>query len=75
MTPDLFAQLLESSNREIHEMAERLRANLKDHAVIEPLLHDMARNECRMMRVRYDALVKEGFSPEQSLYVVMNGKA
>jgi len=72
---DLFAKLLESSNREIHEMAERLRANLKDHAVIEPLLHDIARNECRMMRVKYEALCAEGFSPEQSLWMVMHGKA
>ena len=72
MPDDLFDNLLAASNREIYALADKLKANQLDYLVIEPLLHQQARNECKMLRVRYEALVAAGFSPEQSLIMVMN---
>jgi hypothetical protein len=67
----LFDQLLASSKEAIHEKIEGMRKSLKEYEAIAPLLYQFTALDCKMLRFRYDEHIKNGFTPEQALELVI----
>lgn len=72
--PDLFSQLQARSEEEIFDLAEKLKKSNRDYSMIEPLLIDAAMRECKMLRVRYEAHMANGFDEAKAILLVLGGK-
>lgn len=70
----LYQKLLNESQEEIHDMADKLEKSLKDYSRMEPLLMTFATNECRMLRHRYEQHLANGFPEDKALVLVLGGK-
>lgn len=67
----LFEQLLAASKESIHEKIEGMRKALKEYEAIAPLLYQLTAADAKMLRFKYDEHIKNGFTPEQALELVI----
>ena len=67
----LFDQLLASSKEAIHGKIESMRKSLKEYETIAPLLYRFTELDAKMLRFKYDEHIKNGFTPEQALELVI----
>ncbi len=67
----LFEQLMAASKEPIHEKIEGLRKAFKEYEAIAPLLYQLTAAGAKMLRFKYDEHIKNGFTPEQALELVI----